>query len=123
LPSSDPIRRLRDIVRNIDLIRDDVADRSFEAFAADRILQDAVMYRLLRVSEAATKLGERIEDLVPGQPWRQIRAMGNVLRHEYDVVALDQIWLVVTRDLEPLVTACRSAIASLDEGIAKGSRQ
>lgn len=123
MPSSDPIRRLRDIVRNIDLIRDDVADRSFEAFAADRILQDAVMYRLLHLSEAATKLGERIEDLVPGQPWRQMRAMGNVLRHEYEVVALDQIWLVVARDLEPLATACRGAVANLDEGIEKRPRQ
>ena len=31
----------------------------------------------------------------PGVPWKKIRGIGNVLRHEYHKIADDVIWAVV----------------------------
>jgi len=42
----------------------------------------AVQYALLIISEAARKLGAHAESLAPGQPWPDIRGIGNLLRHE-----------------------------------------
>jgi uncharacterized protein with HEPN domain len=43
--------------------------------------------------------------MVPDVPWRDIRDMGNFLRHEYDRVDLAVVWRTVTDDLPPLKDA------------------
>lgn len=110
MPSSKPERRLNDILDNVASIEEALGGRTEADLAADTVLQDAILFRLLRISEAATKLGEQAEQLVPDQPWRQIRSLGNHLRHEYDDIALDQIWIICRRDLPRLAESCRRAL-------------
>jgi uncharacterized protein with HEPN domain len=113
LPSDNPILRLEDILANIELIQEYTRDYSYDAFARDRKCQDAVERCVSRISEAAGKLAGSIENIVPDQPWPQIRAIGNVLRHEYDRVNPIFIWRIVSEDLPPLKTAIRSALDRL----------
>ena len=113
MPSSKPALRLRDIVASIDAILQDVGGMSEADFIGDRFVHDAVLYRLLRLSEAARKLGDLAEELVPDQPWPQIRAFGNAIRHEYDEIRLEQVWVIVRRDLPPLFEACNQGLARL----------
>ena len=48
---------------------------------------DAVERCLARITEAAIKVGaEGIRRAAPDQPFEQIRGLGNILRHAYDVV-------------------------------------
>jgi uncharacterized protein with HEPN domain len=56
------------------------------------------------ISEAATRLGNEAEQQTPHQPWRDIRGIGNQLRHAYERVDLNTIWNAVTDDL-PLLKA------------------
>jgi uncharacterized protein with HEPN domain len=114
LPSRKPARRFRDIVDNIGWIADDVRDISESEFLDDRTLQDAVLFRLLRISEAAAKLRPDADRFAPEQPWQQIRALGNALRHEYDGVALAQVWIIVRRDLPALLQSCTDALARIE---------
>jgi hypothetical protein len=44
----------------------------------------AVERHLQKISEAAVRLSDHAEILCPGVPWRNIRGIGNFLRHEYD---------------------------------------
>jgi uncharacterized protein with HEPN domain len=60
-------------------------------------------------------LGPHGPKLLPDQPWHEIRALGNRLRHEYDRVRTDRIWNIVTNDLPVLRKACESALAQLSE--------
>jgi uncharacterized protein with HEPN domain len=39
--------------------------------------------------------------------------IGNRLRHEYDIIDLTRIWLLIGRDLPPLKTACQDALRAL----------
>lgn len=114
MPSSKPARRFYDIIENIGWILEDVAQFSEAEFLERRVIQDAVLLRLLRISEAAVKLGAVAEELAPEQPWQQIRTLGNALRHEYDSIALEQIWIIVQRDLKPLLETCEAALLRLD---------
>jgi uncharacterized protein with HEPN domain len=113
LPSDTPILRLEDILANIELIQDYTHGYSPETFANDRKCQDAVERCVSRISEAASKLEGSIESIIPDQPWPQIRAVGNVLRHEYDRVNPIFIWRIVSEDLLPLKIAIQTALDRL----------
>ena len=65
-----------------------------------------------RISEAAVRLGEQAERLCPGLRWRDIRGIGNWLRHQYDRVDIETIWNTLTRDLPPLKEAVHCALNS-----------
>ena len=60
--------------------------------------------------EAARNLEGSIESIIPDQPWAQIRAVGNVLRHEYDRVNPIFVWRITNEDLQPLKIAIQSAL-------------
>jgi uncharacterized protein with HEPN domain len=76
LPSERPIQRLNDIISNIDAIGVYTAGMTAEAFVADAKTRDATQHCLLRISEAAVKLGELADQLAPGEPWGDIRPGG-----------------------------------------------
>ncbi len=106
MPSDKPARRLEDIVENAQAIQRYVAGMDVTAFEKDQKTYDAVERCLERISEAAAKLGDLALSLVPGQPWQEIRALGNRLRHEYDAIREDRLWDIVQIDLPPLCAAC-----------------
>ena len=86
-------------------------------FAADDKTVDAVERCLSRISEAASKLGERAEALVPGEEWGKIRGLGNLLRHEYDVIERPVLWDIVAHNLAPLRRSCVRAMELIDQGL------
>jgi uncharacterized protein with HEPN domain len=114
LPSSDAVRRFRDIIDNIDAIADSIAGLAKEQFFADRDKYDAAERRLARISEAAIKLGLLAEQLAPDQPWANIRGIGNWLRHDYPNVARETIWQTITEHLASLRDSSARAIAQLE---------
>lgn len=116
MPSERPIQRFSDIVNNVDVIGRYTAGMSCEQFFGDEKTRDATLHCLLRISEAARKLGKTAEELVPSLPWRSIRDLGNWLRHQYDALDREQIWAVISEDLTPLREACEDAIRRLQAG-------
>lgn len=80
----------------------------FEAFRSNPMAIAAVERKLQIISEAAIRLGTEAENRFPALPWREIRGMGNQLRHAYERIDLDTIWNSVTDDLPPLKAAMAS---------------
>ena len=116
MPSDKPARRLEDIIENAHAIQHYVAGMDLTAFEKDQKTYDAVERCLERISEAAAKLGDLAPSLMPGQPWKEIRALGNRLRHEYDAIREDRLWDIVQTDLPPLCAACEDALQRFREG-------
>jgi uncharacterized protein with HEPN domain len=77
--------------------------------------RDAVERCLERISEAAFRLGERAAELVPNQPWGDIRGMGNRLRHAYDRINLDVLWNTVQDSLPSLKADAEQALRNLSQ--------
>lgn len=48
---------------------------------------------------------DELLEIAPEIPWKQIRGIGNVLRHEYHKIADDVIWVVVSENIAPLKAA------------------
>jgi len=113
LPSRIPIRRLEDILANIDRIKQYPRDVSYDGFVEDERTLDAVERCLARISEAASKLEGTAEALLPDQRWSAIRALGNIIRHEYDSVDPQIIWNIISKDLDTLRASVEDALENL----------
>ncbi len=98
---------------NIDAILASADGIPKDQFLSDADKYDAAERRLARISEAAVKLGETAEDLAPGQPWKDIRGLGNWLRHDYSNVLQEMIWQIIREHLPALRRECEQAIALL----------
>lgn len=114
MPSKhDPADSLADIVENAERIEGYLTGVDRAAFEADGRTRDAVERCLERVCEATFRLGDRAAELMPNQPWGDIRGMGNRLRHAYDRISLDVIWNAVRHDLPGLAADARQALDRL----------
>jgi uncharacterized protein with HEPN domain len=114
VPTDKPTRRLKDIIANADRIAKHLKDLDRTAFAKNEMAIDAVERCLLRISEAAIKLGDRAEAWMPNQDWTGIRGLGNWLRHKYDAVKLDDIWHSSIMELPGLRDDCAEVLARLE---------
>lgn len=104
---------LDDILENIARIEAYLVGVNREAFAGDGLRRDAVERCVERVCEASHRLGGRAAELMPDQPWADIRGMGNWLRHAYDRVSFDVLWNAVRHDLPALAADARQALERL----------
>ena len=110
MPSERPARRIQDIIENGRAVFAYTAGMDLETFQSDRMTYDAVERCLERIAEAAAKLGPLAPELMPDQPWDEIRGLGNRLRHEYDRITRARVWSIVQTGLPSLVAACEAAL-------------
>jgi uncharacterized protein with HEPN domain len=97
-----PERLFRDIVDAIEMIERFTSGMDCEGFRSNPMAVAAVERKIQIISEAAIRLGDEADRRCPDQPWRDIRGIGNQLRHAYERVDLNTIWNAVTDDLPPL---------------------
>ncbi len=102
MPFRDIDRSLRDIADAISFIEEFIGGMGFDAFQQDPKTVAAVERKLQVISEAAIRLGDEAETCCPGPAWRDIRGMGNWLRHQYERIELAVIWKTLTDDLPSL---------------------
>lgn len=110
--------RLSDIRDAIVGIDDLTASADFGAFARNWGMQRAVERGLEIISEATRHVPDDYKTLAPEIPWRQIAAIGNLLRHEYQRADVSATWNIVTEHLPPLAAAIDRLIE-----IAKGQEE
>lgn len=96
---------LEEILDAIGGIEPHTAGKSLADFKQDWLLRLAVQRALEIISEASRHIPDDLLSLAPGVPWKQIRGMGNILRHEYHKIADDVVWAVVTENIGPLKAA------------------
>lgn len=106
---------LADILENLERIQGYVAGMDREQFKDNGLVRDAVERCLERVCEAAHRLGADASTLMPGQPWVDIRGMGNRLRHAYDRINLDLVWNTVRDRLPALEADTRQALEGMPD--------
>lgn len=93
---------LDEMLESIRLIQHYTDGVSYEGFAAQQLLQDAVNLRIAILGEAASHLRDEDRAQWDAIPWRIITDMRNRLIHGYFAIRLDLVWQVVTSDLPPL---------------------
>jgi uncharacterized protein with HEPN domain len=105
------VARLMDIVEAVEHVRSETADVSLDAFKSDWRKRWLVERGIEVISEASRHLTDAMKARHPEIPWRRIAGVGNVLRHEYDRIALDVLWRLAQDDLPLLDRVCRQELA------------
>lgn len=101
--------RLLDILESIEIVGQAIAERDYASFKSDSILRMAVERAIEIVSEAVRHIPEDERSKYPDVPWRNVIAIGNKLRHEYQRIDADIIWDIATVHLPEL----RSVVSSI----------
>lgn len=91
--------------RRVQEVRNRFGD-SLEDFSEDYAYRDLCGMYILQIGELAGKLSDATQRGIPEIPWRLIRAMRNVLAHDYDAVDVDALWATVSEDLPTLRVSC-----------------
>lgn len=93
-----------------------------EQFQKDRMLQNAVMYLIQKMGEAATKVSAEFKVQHPEIPWQGMIGMRHRLVHDYFNIIPEKVWGVVEMNIpaliplvEPLVPPDDSAGAGTQE--------
>ncbi len=92
-----------------------MAGKSLDDYSGDWLLKHGVQRGIEIISEATRRVPSALLETRADIPWKQIMAMGNVLRHNYDEIADRVIYEVVRRDLPPLKEAVTAMEAALNE--------
>ena len=92
-----------------------------DEFAANSLLQDAVVRRLEVIGEAAKHVPQEVRARYPDIPWRTIAGLRDVLIHEYFGVILERVWEVITIDLSAVKPHLANVQADLEDAERKGS--
>lgn len=83
MPRRDARLRIEDMIEAIQRIERYSAGLTAEQFREDQKTLDAVVRNIEVVGEAAGHLDDEVTSLRPAVPWSEVRAMRNVLLHEY----------------------------------------
>ncbi len=112
MPHRNPFHALEDILEAIGKIRTYTTGMTAEIFSADNKTIDAVIRNLEVIGEAAASVPADFQVEHPEIPWADMRAMRNVLIHEYFGVSVPIVWDTIARDLPVLALDIEKVLVS-----------
>lgn len=83
--------RLNDMLEAIDAIQS-YRCADYEEFLADPKTQDAIMFNLIILGEAANQISEEFQESHPNIPWTSLIGTRNIIAHGYDQIKLPIVW-------------------------------
>ncbi len=94
---------VQDILQAIAKIERFTAGMNLASFTSDEKTVDAVLRNIAVIGEAARHVPEDVQRRHPAVPWAEMRAIRNIVVHEYFGVSLPILWNTVTSNLPPLI--------------------
>lgn len=81
-----------------------------QIFASDKVYQNAVALCLMQIGELAGHLSEPYRTAHQDIPWRQIKALRNIIAHNYGAVDAETAWEIVQEDIPDLRKYCEAEV-------------
>jgi len=103
--------RIEDILAAIERVQRYTAGLDLASFLADEKTVDAVCFCYGVIGEAARHVPDEVVAAHPDLPWAEMRAMRNVVVHEYFGVTPETLWKTAREDLPALVDRLRRLLA------------
>ena len=79
----------------------------YALFESDPIYRNAAALCILQIGELVGKLTDDFREQHPAVPWRQIKAMRNIVAHSYGSVDPEITWEIITSDIPDLKRYCQ----------------
>jgi uncharacterized protein with HEPN domain len=107
----DPTIAIRDCLAEIAILHEIEGRMTLQAFRSDPIVRRAAAYAIQTISEAVRQIPDAWLADFPTEPWRQIKGIGNRIRHEYFRIDDAILWKAITTDTHALKTVMESMLA------------
>ena len=105
-----PLEYLRHILDETEYLISERKGINKEQFFRDATIKRAFVRSIEIIGEAARRISQTFRQDHPDIPWRKIIAQRNVLVHEYDNVAIEELWRVATARIPELIRALKPLI-------------
>lgn len=99
------LARLEDILNSVKVVQSAIRAIDVERLKNDPFFRFGIERAIEIISEASRHISEEDKQRFPEIPWRNIKVIGNLLRHEYERVDPAIIWEIATIHLDPLAVA------------------
>jgi uncharacterized protein with HEPN domain len=106
----DPTIAIRDCLAEIAILHEIEGRMTLQAFRSDEIVRRAAAYAIQTISEAVRQIPDDWLADFPTEPWRQIKGIGNRIRHEYFRIDDAILWEIITTDTHALKTVMESML-------------
>ena len=83
---------------------------TLEELKLNEVLVDSVMFRLIQISENASKLTQNFKLQYPHIPWHSMKALRNRIVHEYGSVDLVVVYKTVKEDIPNLLSLMKTYV-------------
>ena len=91
--------RIDFLLKQIERIENDVANKTYEEFARSDLLVRATSFSIMQVGEQLNRLYDKIGQQYPNIPWKNAIGMRNIIVHVYAKVDAKQVYKVATEDV------------------------
>ena len=82
-------------------------DKSYNEFIEDEALVDAILFRLIQISENIKKLSNDFKNSHRNIPWNEIIGFRNKIVHDYGQTDYNIVYEIVTSDIKSLKEALK----------------
>lgn len=93
---------LNDILESIEKIEKYTANVTFKDFTNNQMIIDAVVRNFIIIGEASSNIPPAMQIKYPKIPWKKMKAMRNIVVHEYFGVKLSTTWITAKKSLPKL---------------------
>lgn len=80
--------------------------KKYEEFSKDSVFQNAVALCVLQIGELTTHFTDEFKNTYNEIPWNQIKALRNVVAHNYGKIDKETLWETITLDIPKLKEYC-----------------
>ena len=88
-----------------------VIESSRDAFMANMMIQRSIAFCILQIGELVGRLSDELRTETKAEiNWASIKAMRNIVVHDYGNVVLDEVWDAATLDVPLLKTFCEERL-------------
>ncbi len=104
--------RNADVLRHIVYYCDEINStmkrfgNNYEIFSKDSVYQNAVALCVLQIGELTTHFTEEFRNTYNEMPWNQIKALRNVVAHNYGKIDKETLWETISNDIPKLQDYC-----------------
>lgn len=77
-----------------------------KAFEENHVFRDAVALCVLQIGELTSILSDEFKTKYQDIPWRQIKALRNIVAHKYGTIDSELLWDIMIKDVPKLKEDC-----------------